>query len=55
MFRRILDSRNFLAALLAMATGLGLFYRVPFPENQFFLHVIAVRAPHALASFRYLY
>ena len=55
MFRRILDSRNFLAGLLAMATGLVLFYRVPFPENQFFLRVIAVRAPHALASFRYLY
>src|SRR5580698_6041959 len=55
MFRRILDSRSFVAALLAMATGLVLFYRVPFPENQVFLKVIALRAPHALHSFRYIY
>src|SRR6266851_1693578 len=55
MLRRILDSRGFVAALLAMATGLVLFYRVPFPEQQVFLQVIAVRAPHVLASFKYLY
>ncbi len=55
MFRRILDSRSFVAALLAMATGLVLFYRVPFPENQVFLKVIALRAPLALHSFEYLY
>jgi hypothetical protein len=55
MLRRILDSRGFVSALLGMATGLALFYRVPFPENQFFLKVIALRAPHAMQSFRYLY
>jgi hypothetical protein len=55
MFRRILDSRSFVAALLAMATGLVLFYRVPFPENQIFLKVIALRAPQVLQSFEYLY
>jgi hypothetical protein len=55
MFRRILDSRSFVAGLLAMATGLALFYRVPFPEGQVFLRVIALRAPQALLSFKYLY
>jgi TraM recognition site of TraD and TraG len=55
MFRRILDSRSFVAALLAMATGLVLFYRAPFPENQVFLKVIALRAPHVLESFECLY
>ena len=55
MLRRILDSHGFVAALLAMATGLVLFYRVPFPEQQVFLRVIAARAPHVLASFKYLY
>ena len=55
MFRRILDSRSFVAGLLAMATGLALFYRVPFPEEQVFLKVIALRAPQALLSFKYLY
>ena len=55
MFRRMLDSRSFVAALLAMATGLVLFYRAPFPENQVFLKVIALRAPHVLESFECLY
>jgi len=55
MFRRILDSRSFVAALLAMATGMVLFYRAPFPEGQVFLKVIALRAPEALLSFKYLY
>src|SRR6266404_1971267 len=55
MFRRILDSRSFVAALLAMATGMVLFYRDPFPEGQVFLKVIAMRAPQALLSFKYLY
>ncbi|HMI50557.1 MAG TPA: type IV secretion system DNA-binding domain-containing protein [Candidatus Saccharimonadales bacterium] len=55
MLRRILDSRSFVAGLLAMTTGLVLFYRVPFPDEQVFLRVIAVRAPHALLSFKYLY
>jgi len=55
MFRKVLDSRGFVAALIAMATGLVLFYKVPFPENQVFLRVIAVRAPHAFASFEWLY
>jgi hypothetical protein len=55
MLRRILDSRSFVAALLAMATGLVLFYRVPFPENQLFLKVIALRAPRVVQSFEYLY
>src|SRR5712664_503264 len=55
MFRRILDSRSFVAALLAMATGMVLFYQVPFPEGQVFLKVIALRAPQAILSFKYLY
>jgi len=55
MFRKFLDSRGFVAALLAMATGLVLFYGAPFPEQQVFLEVIALRAPQVLASFRWLY
>jgi len=55
MFRKFLDSRGFVAALLAMATGFVLFYRAPFPEGQVFLEVIALRAPQALASFKWLY
>ena len=38
-----------------MAAGTFLFYAHPFPDQQIFLHVIALRAPHAFLSFKYLY
>ena len=41
--QRVLESRAFIAALLAMATGAFLFYTQPFPDQQIFLRVIAVR------------
>ena len=53
--QRLLASRHFLAALLAMGTGLLFFYTRPFPEAPLFLHVIALRAPHVFASFQWLY
>ena len=55
MTRKILVSRHFVAALLAMGTGLYLFYAHPFPETPVFLRVISIRAPRAFLSFRYLY
>ena len=55
MMRRILGSRHFVAVVLAMASGMWLFYTRPFPGDQLFLRVIAVRAPQALMSFRALY
>jgi TraM recognition site of TraD and TraG len=53
--QRALESRAFLAAILAMGTGVFLFYRHTFPDDQIFLRVIAVRAPAAFLSFEYLY
>src|SRR2546425_10212856 len=55
MMQRVLASRHFLASLLAMGTGACLFYARPFPEESFFIHLIALRAPHAFESFRWLY
>jgi hypothetical protein len=55
MIQRSLESRAFLSALLAMAAGTVLFYIHPFPDQQIFLHVIAMRAPQAFLSFKYLY
>ncbi|HEY0701483.1 MAG TPA: hypothetical protein VGD60_01835 [Candidatus Acidoferrales bacterium] len=55
MMRRILASRHFVAATLAMLSGTALFHLRPFPEGQLFLQVIALRAPLAHLSFRYLY
>jgi hypothetical protein len=53
--QRALESRSFLSAILAMAMGTLLFYTHPFPEHELFLEVIALRAPHAFWSFKYLY
>ena len=53
--QRALESRAFISALLAMALGAFLFYALPFPEEQIFLRVIAMRAPQAFLSFKYLY
>ena len=55
MTRRILVSRHFVAALLAMVTGMVLFYTRPFPEEHLFLKLIAKRRPLAFQSFRWLY
>src|SRR5467141_3873078 len=53
--QRTLESRVFISAILAMATGAFLFYTHPFPDEQIFLRVIALRAPQAFLSFKYLY
>jgi len=53
--QRVLNSRIFLAALLAMATGVYLFYSFPFPGGQIFLRVISLRAPYVFLSFKCLY
>jgi TraM recognition site of TraD and TraG len=53
--QRALESRTFIAAIVAMAAGTFLVYAHPFPDEQIFLHVIALRAPRAFLSFKYLY
>ncbi len=50
MTRRILVSRHFVAALLAMVTGMVLFYTRPFPEEQLFLKLIAKRRLGTLSA-----
>ena len=52
---RVLNSRSFVSAVLAMVTGAYLLYTHPFVESQIFLHVISIRAPRAFLSFKYLY
>jgi hypothetical protein len=55
MLQRILHSRGFVAAVLAIGAGAFLYYTHPFPEDQLFLRVISIRAPHAFLSFECLY
>ena len=47
MMQRILNSKNLVAFVLAAATGMTLYFRVPFPEANLFLRVMALRSSSA--------
>jgi hypothetical protein len=55
MIQRILHSRLFLACLLSAATGMALYFRMPFPEDNIFLRVMAIRSASAFFFFKYSY
>ena len=55
MIQRILHARHFFACLLAAATGMALYFRVPFPDSNLFLQVMAFRAQYAFLFFKYSY
>jgi len=55
MMQRILNSKNLVAFVLAAATGMTLYFRVPFPEGNIFLRVMALRSPSAFQVLKYSY
>src|SRR5438445_4048716 len=55
MIQRILHSRLFLACLLSAATGMALYFTAPFPEDNIFLRVMAIRSAPAFLFFKYSY
>src|SRR5258707_488718 len=55
MILRLLHSRQLVASFLAAATGMALYFRVPFPEANLFLQVMAVRSTAAFLFFKYSY
>src|ERR1700720_2632141 len=55
MMQRVLDTRHFLACLLAAATGMALYFQAPFPEANLFLRVMALRSAAAYLFFKYSY
>jgi hypothetical protein len=55
MMRRILNSKNLVAFVLAAATGMTLYFRMPFPEANIFLRVMALRSPSAFGVLKYSY
>jgi hypothetical protein len=55
MMQKILNSKNFGACLLAAATGMTLYFRVPFPEENVFLQVMALRSPSIFYFVKYSY
>ena len=55
MIQRILASKGVVAYLLACATGLTLFFRCPFPQDDLVLHLIELRTPMIYLFFKYSY
>jgi hypothetical protein len=53
MMRKILNSKNFVACLLPAATGMTLYFRVPFPDENKFLQVMALRSPSIFYFVKY--
>ena len=55
MMQKIINSKNLVAFVLAAATGMMLYFRVPFPETNTFLLVMALRSPSAFEVLKYSY
>ena len=53
MIQRILHSRHLLACLLSAATGMALYFRAPFPEDNIFLRVMAIRSASVFIFYSY--
>src|ERR1700737_1891180 len=45
MMQRILNSKNFVACLVSAGTGMVLYFKLPFPGENVFLQVVALRVP----------
>ncbi len=64
MIQRVLNSKNFLAVLLALLTGTALYFKMPWPMtaglvpqtwNEYFLRLIALRDPWTYAGLKVSY
>src|SRR5260370_24635823 len=64
MIQRVLNSKNFLAVLLALVTGTMLHFKMPWPMttvavpdtwNEYFLRLIALRDPWTYATLKASY
>ena len=55
MIERILNSRGMLACLLAMATGMTLYFRMPFPDDNVFFELMYLRASPVFWGFKCTY
>jgi hypothetical protein len=55
MIRRVLREKNFVPCLLAAITGIVLYLRYPFPEQNFFLELIFLWARPVFQGLRFSY
>jgi hypothetical protein len=55
MIQRFLNSKNFVACLLAAATGIFLYITMPFPERNLFFELMFLRSRPVFLGFKYSY
>ena len=55
MIHRTLASKGLVAYLMACGTGISLYFRCPFPEDNLMLHLIDLRAHGVYLFFKYSY
>jgi len=55
MIGRILREKNFVACVLATVTGIVLYFRYPFPEQNFFLELIFLWARPVFQGLKFCY
>jgi len=55
MIRQLLHARHFVACVFAAATGLALYLRMPFPESNLFLQIMASRGRYAFLFLKFSY
>jgi hypothetical protein len=55
MIQRVLASKGIVAYVLACATGITLYFRWPWPQNDLVLRLIELRAPYIYLFFKYTY
>ncbi len=55
MIQKIPQARNFLACILAAVTGMALYFRAPFTEDNLFIHIMEIRSSSAFLFFKFSY
>ena len=55
MIQRVLASKGVVAYLLALATGITLYFRWPWPQDNLVLYLIYLRKPYIYYFFKYSY
>ena len=55
MLQRLLSAKNLIACVLAAATGITLYFRAPFPENNFFMELIFLLSRRVFLGLEYSY
>ena len=55
MIQRLINSKNFVAFVLTAITGMALYFYIPFPDQNIFLQLMALRAPLVFEGVKWSY